>query len=247
MPSHQEADSETSGWPRPGPRRLLVLDVEGTLFETSIRLPGTDLDSTIWQGLAKVLGVEAEADEVETHRRWATGGYANYLEWMVATIEMHVRHGITRSIFESVVAEARYRPNAVRVVRDLDRSELEPVLVSGGFQQLARRAQVDMRIRHAFAACEYLFGADGHVAGYNLLPCDFAGKIDFVRLLLREYSLDDSDWIFVGDGANDVEIAAAAPFSVGVRPHRRLREVVDIAIDDFDELSEVLGRRGLSS
>lgn len=243
MRNREETSGSRSRRDRSGPARLLVLDVEGTLFESSLRLPGTDLDSTIWQGIALALGKDAEAEEVATHHRWHAGAYANYLEWMAATIEIHVRHGLMQSTFESVVSSASYVSNAVEVIGQLDRAAFEPVLVSGGFRELAKRAQVDMHIRHAFAACEYLFDSSGKVAGYNLLPCDFAGKIDFVHLLLREYSLGADDWVFVGDGANDVEIAVASPFSVGVRPHRRLREVVDVVIDNYAELPSVLRDR----
>ena len=49
--------------------KLLVLDIEGTIFKTKVRLPGTSLDSTVWQGIAYALGPEAVQAEVETHNR----------------------------------------------------------------------------------------------------------------------------------------------------------------------------------
>jgi phosphoserine phosphatase len=222
------------------PRALLVLDVEGTLFESTIRLPGTTLDSTVWQGIAHALGDQAELAEIETHRLWNSGGYGNYLEWMAATIEIHIRHGLTRSVFDGVIERAQYHPNVLETLGSIDRKCWEPVIVSGGFRELARRAQADLQIKHAFAACEYLFDSGGRVAGYNLLPCDFAGKLDFVRLLLHEYELDDDNWIFIGDGANDVPIARAAPFSIGFRPHSDLARVVDVSISDYRDLPSVL-------
>ena len=62
--------------------KLLVLDIEGTLFRTTVRLPGTCIDSTIWQALAQALGSGAVAAEVATHERWRRGGYRSYLDWM---------------------------------------------------------------------------------------------------------------------------------------------------------------------
>jgi hypothetical protein len=59
--------------------RLLVVDVEGTLFKTSIKLPGTSIDSTIWQSIAQALGSQAVKEEVATHRKWELGEYKNYL------------------------------------------------------------------------------------------------------------------------------------------------------------------------
>jgi phosphoserine phosphatase len=222
------------------PRALLVLDVEGTLFESTVRLPGVGLDSTMWQGIASILGEQAERDEIETHRVWDSGGYANYIEWMTATIQMHLRHGLTRPIFNAVIERAQYHPHVVDILRAIDRSRFEFVIVSGGFRELARRAQTDLAVRHAFAACEYIFDSEDRLVGYNLLPCDFSGKLDFVRLLLREYGLNDQDWVFIGHGGNDVAIAREAPFSIGFRPHPELARAVDVSIDDYRELPAVL-------
>ena len=109
-----------------------------------------------------------------------------------------------------------------------------------GQWEVAARAQRDFGIIHAFAACEYFFGPDDRLAGYNLLPCDFSGKIDYIQLMLREYGIGPNDWVFVGDGLNDVPIARAAPISVGYRPHPALREVVTYVIDDFAQLNSLL-------
>ncbi len=222
--------------------KLLVLDVEGTLFQTKIRLPGASIDSTIWQALASALGEDAIRAEVATHQRWDQGGYLSYLEWMKDTIRIHRKFGLTEAIFRQVIAAAEYQDGVVDMLRRIDRSQFEPVLVTGGFRELARRAQLDCDVSHAFAACEYLFAPDGRLAAFNLLPCDFAGKLDFVHLMLREYRLGDDDWAFVGDGRNDVPIAKEAPFSVGYRPHPELSAVSSVSISSYDELPSILDR-----
>jgi phosphoserine phosphatase len=220
--------------------KLLVFDVEGTLFQTLIRLPGTDIDSTIWQGIAHRLGEGAIQEEVATHRRWGRGEYRNYLEWMKDTILIHQKYGLTGAMFRELIDSAVYCPNLAEALGRIDRTRYEPVLISGGFRELAARAQRDFGIIHAFAACEYFFGPDDLLRSFNLLPCDFRGKIDFIELMLREYGLGAQDWVFVGDGANDVPIAKAAPLSVGYRPHALLREVVTHAIENFSDLHALI-------
>jgi phosphoserine phosphatase len=222
------------------PRKLLVFDVEGTLFQTEIRLPGTTIESTIWQGIAHALGEEAVREEVATHKEWEAGRYPSYLDWMKATIMIHKRHGLTGRIFRDLIGGAKYNPGVADAFSLINRSVFEIILVSGGFRELATRAQRDLDIPHAFAACEYLFSDNDRLDGYNLLPVDFEGKLDFVRLMLREYRLTDHDWVFVGDGANDVPVAKGAPISVGYRPHGRLREVTTYNIESFDELQNLL-------
>lgn len=220
--------------------KLLVLDVEGTLFKTKVRLPGTQINSTMWQGIASALGPDAIAEEVRTHERWHRGEYATYLHWVRDTILIHRKYGLTKSLLEQLVASAEYNENVAQALSQIDRTAFEPVLISGGFRELARRAQLDLNIHHAFAACEYLFGREARLRSFNLLPCDFEGKLDFIRLLLREYKLSNDDWVFLGDGLNDVPIAKTAPVSVAYAAHPELRAVSDFDIDDFLELPRLL-------
>ena len=220
--------------------KLLVLDVEGTLFQTRFRLPGATIDSTIWQALANALGEGAIAAEVATHHRWDRGEYESYLAWMKDTIRIHREYGLTDALFGEVIAAAEYHVGVVDTLRNIDRSRFEPVLVTGGFRELAKRVQIDCDITHAFAACEYLFDSQGSLAAFNLLPCDFEGKLDFVQLLLREYGLSRNDWVFIGDGRNDVPIARTAPFSIGFNAHPELASVSSVCLSDFRELLSVL-------
>lgn len=224
--------------------KLLVLDVEGTIFQTQARLPGATFRPSVWQAIAVALGEEAANEEVLTHRRWDNHQYDNYLEWMRDTISIHLRHNLTESLFKKLIQSVKYNPGVASTLRRIDRRSFELVLVSGGFRELAMRAQRDFGIHHAFAACEYLFEEDGRLTAYNLLPCDFEGKIDFVRLMLHEYGLGDKDWVFVGDGRNDVPIAKIAPVSVAYRADKVLCENSTHCIVDFENLLKILGSTG---
>lgn len=222
-------------------KRLLVFDVEGTLFRTDVRLPGTDLSSTIWQAIAARLGPAAVAEEVGTHQRWKNGGYGDsYVDWMKDTILIHQKFGLSRAVFEEIIAAAEYNEGVPETLRQIDRTRFEPVMITGGFFELASRVNRDFGFSHAFAACTYFFGGDGTLKGFNLLPCDFHGKIDFIKLMLREYGLGPQDWIFIGDGLNDVPIAREAPLSIGFRPHEGLAAVVNHRVTDFREIIKII-------
>jgi phosphoserine phosphatase len=222
--------------------KLLVLDLEGTIFRTDIRLPGTSFSSTIWQGIAHALGPQAIQEEIATHERWDKEQYRSYIHWMEDTIAIHIRHGLTQEIFNQLISSAEYNESVPSTLAELDRTRYEPLIVSGGFRELARRAQHDFRIIHAFCACEYIFGDDKKLKSYNLLPCDFEGKIAFIHLMLREYKLTNSDWVFVGDGENDAHVAKEAPLSIGYKPHPTLRSVVTESIDNFNDILPILDR-----
>ncbi len=220
--------------------KLIALDVEGTIFKTRIRLPGTTIDSTIWQSLADSLGDKAVEEEIATHSNWSEGKYRTYIEWMQDTISIHRRHGLTQQVFQTVINSAEYNDGATDVLRSLVDAGHTLVLVTGGFKELAARAQRDTGIIHAFAACEYMFNRQGTLEGYNLLPCDFHGKLDFISLMLKECGAEGSDWVFIGDGANDVPIAEAAPISIGYRPHEVLKPAVTHVVHSFDEIPSLL-------
>jgi len=221
-------------------KKLLVMDVEGTIFKTKIRLPGTKIDSTIWQAIAYCLGEEAIQMEVNTHKKWEEGSYNNYLEWMTETIEVHKKFNLKKELFEKIIYEAEYNENVIEVINSINRSKYEIVLVSGGFLQLAKRAQIDLNIKHAFAACDYIFSSDGTIISYNLLPCDFDGKIKFIEIMMHNYKINTNDWVFIGDGANDVNIAKLAPFSIAYNAHEDLKKVSSISIDNYKELFNIL-------
>jgi phosphoserine phosphatase len=143
-------------------------------------------------------------------------------------------------LFTDLIDGAEYNAGVAETLAAIDRSEYELVLVSGGFRELARRAQLDFTIQHAFAACEYMFDHSGRLAAFNLLPCDFHGKIDFIRLMLREYALTDTDWVFVGDGTNDVPIAQCASVSIAYGSNPALKAVTTFQVDHFRELLPIL-------
>jgi phosphoserine phosphatase len=112
--------------------------------------------------------------------------------------------------------------------------------VSGGFVAQARRAQIDLRIRHAYAATDLYWGDDGKLVHWNIYPSDFDGKVDFVNLLIREYGFGTEECAFVGDGANDVAIASAVGVSFAYNAHQDLRSVASHAITDFRQILTLL-------
>lgn len=51
------------------------------------------------------------------------------------------------------------------------------------------------------------------------------------------YNLNaNKDWVFIGDGKNDIHIAEKAPLSYGINPHPELAKIVDFNASCFNEL-----------
>jgi phosphoserine phosphatase len=218
--------------------KLLVCDVEGTIFKANYRIEGTEYASTMWQPLAASLGEGAILAEKDTHVKWESGLYDTYSTWVEATIKIHKQYGLHKDTFYGLIREAEYQDGVKDFFAQLDRKKYIPVLISGGFQELTNRALKELNINHGFGACEYFFDdKDGILSGHSLKPCDFDGKYHYVENLFKDYNLTNKDWVFIGDGKNDIPIAKKAPLSIGMKPiHPDLEKVVDHVVADFKEI-----------
>lgn len=206
--------------------KLIVFDVEGTLFKATMKINGTDYPSTMWQPIAYELGEAAMLEERKTHEKWDNLEYDNYLDWVKATIDIHRKYSLKKETFESLIKRAEYNEGVEDFFEALNRREWIPVLISGGFQNLIRRAQNELDIEYGFGACEYYFDEYGYLEHYNIQPSDFDGKTQFIDTLLNTFKLNKkTDWVFVGDGKNDEAVAKQAPLAFGINLHEKLKAV----------------------
>ena len=204
---------------------------EGTLLQKAYHLDDGTVAPSAWTVLAEALGKECLDAENETKRRWNAKEYPCYLDWMSATIDLHKRYGLTEEIFRKVVDSVKFMPNSNEALQMIHGWGSVSVLITGGFKALADRVQREMRIHHAFAACEYFFSSEtGAIDHFNLLPADEQGKVDFMNLMCREYRVDPKDCAFVGDGKNDVPLARAVGFSVAFNAQTELEQAATVVI-----------------
>jgi len=225
--------------------KLLVCDVEGTIFEPHM-IKDAEHASYIWTKIADDLGEDAKAEEIQTQKKWKEGGYGfkvsgtAYMKWVQATIEIHEKYRLSTEKFNQIINNAPYVPGVKDFFAKLNRAEYIPVLISGGIQNLNTKACTDLGIEreNSFAACEYYFKLNGKIDwGLTFVnSCNFWGKEEIVKLLLRKHGLGCNDWIFIGDGVNDISIAEKASLSIGINPIGKLEDVVDYSFTDFNEL-----------
>lgn len=215
---------------------LIVCDVEGTIFQAKYKIEGTDYASSMWQPIAQALGEKAVKEEYETHLKWENKEYDNYVDWVKATVAIHKKHKLSRDTFQRLIDNAEYMPGVVEFFQKIDRKKFIPVLITGGFMNLARRAKKELKIESAniFASCNYIFDMFGNLVDWDIQPSDFEDKIACVKTVLDNYGLDfNDDWVFIGDGKNDVPIAEMAPYSFAINAHEELRAVASQNINSF--------------
>lgn len=199
--------------------------MEGTLFEKVVKIPKGNIAPSAWTLLAQHLGKKALKEEDETKDKWMNGKYTGYVEWMEDTIKIHKKYGLTKQFFEKVMNAIKYHKGVKETFNELNKKGYKTALISGGFKANADKAQKDLKIAHSFAACEYFWDQKGRLIHWNLLPCDYQGKVDFMKLIMREHGLGPEECAFVGDGKNDVYLAKEVGLSIAFNAAEELQRV----------------------
>ncbi len=223
--------------------KLVFFDMEGTIFKKTVRTSYGNTAPSAWSLIARELGDDALREEEMTKRKWTSGKYAGYVEWMEDTLRIYQKYGLKRKFFDEVTGSLEYHKGVFETFRALREKGFRLALISGGFKAQADRALLDLRINHAFAACELLWDDEGNLVHWNLLPCDYEGKVDFMRLIMKEHGLAPEECAFVGDGKNDVALARVAGVSIAFNGAPELREVSTYSVEQAEgeeDFSEIL-------
>jgi phosphoserine phosphatase len=227
--------------------KLVFFDMEGTLFLKAEDYGRGNTAPSAWGMISKHLGSKASAEEMKTRVKWTSGGYHGYVEWMEDTIRIYQKYGLDRKFFASVLESIEYHDGVAEVFAALRKRGIKTALVSGGFKAQADKAAVDLKIDHVFAACEFYWDEKGKLAWWNLLPCDYEGKADFMKLIMHEHGLKPGECAFVGDGKNDIALAKAVGLSIAFNGDPALQKACTHAInqsagrEDFRALLPLLG------
>lgn len=218
--------------------KLFFLDMEGTIFAKQyVPLPGDPLHHhSLWSRLMYECGPAALVEDAKTMRKWERGEYGSYLDWAADSVAILRRHGLTRDQFQAVIDSIDYNQGVVETIHELHRRAIRTAIVSGGFFGQARRAQVELGIPHCYAAVDLYWSEQGEIVHCNILPSDYRGKVDFVRLMLRECGCLSHECAFVGDGQNDVLIAREVGLSFACDAHPDLQREATHTIVNFSEL-----------
>lgn len=207
-------------------KRLIVLDVDSTLIQ-----------SEVIDALAARAG---RPDEVAAVTAAAMAGELDFGESLrarVATLE-----GLPTSALDEVYDELVLTPGARTLVRTLKAMGYRCGIVSGGFTQITDRL-VD-RLDLDFSAANSLEVAAGRLTGRltgDLL--DRRGKADALRTAAARFGIPLSQTVAVGDGANDIDMLAAAGLGIAFNAKPVVREQAHAALNQpyLDAILFVLG------
>ncbi|CCH79662.1 putative phosphoserine phosphatase (serB) [Nostocoides japonicum T1-X7] len=209
-------------------RRLVVMDVDSTLIQ----------DEVI-ELIARHAGTEAEVAAVTERAMRGELDFEESLRARVATLA-----GTPAAVLEEVREQVRLTPGARTLVRTLHRLGMTVALVSGGFVEVVEPLAADLGIRHVRANRLEVSGGvlTGRVLGAVV---DRAAKASALREFAAAEGLPLARTVAVGDGANDLDMLAAAGLGVAFNAKPLVRQQADTAVN-VPHLDAVLFLLGIS-
>jgi phosphoserine phosphatase len=207
---------------------LVVMDVDSTLIREEVI-----------EVLARYAGRE---EEVRAVTEAAMRGELDFAE------SLHARVAALAGLPEEVLAATREQisltPGARTLCRTLKRLGYRIALVSGGFSEIIEPLAEDLGVDAVRA--NGLEVVDGVLTGRVRGPVvDRAGKARALRELAQQFEIDPASTVAIGDGANDLDMLAAAGHGIAFNAKPVVQAAADSAIN-VPYLDTVLYLLGIS-
>ncbi len=194
-------------------KRLVVLDVDSTLTQDE----AIDL-------LAEEAGVAAQVEALTRRAMAGELDFASALSERVALLR-----GLPVEALDRVWERIRLTPGARTFVRTLHRMGMKIAIVSGGFTVFTDRLMADLGLDHAFG--NELEIVDGKLTGrLTGPPIDRARKAAILREVAEAEGIPLDQTVAIGDGANDLDMLAAAGLGIAFNAKPVVREAADTAV-----------------
>ncbi len=214
----------------------------GGLHRRAMRLVVMDVDSTLLQDEAIDLLADRAgcAAEVSALTSAAMRGEIEYASGLRRRVELLA--GLDAGVLDELTEKLRLTPGARTLVRTLKRLGYRCGVVSGGFTQITDWLTADLGLDYAAAnTLEIERGRlTGRVTGELI---DRPGKERMLRLFAAEAGVPLSQTVAVGDGANDLDMIAAAGLGIAFNAKPAVRSAADtsVSVPHLDAILYLLG------
>jgi phosphoserine phosphatase len=214
----------------------------GGLHRRAMRLVVMDMDSTLLQDeaidlLAAKAGVQGEVAELTTAAMRGELDFAQALQRRVALLA-----GLDAAVLDELLEGLRLTPGARTLIRTLKRLGYRCGVVSGGFSQFTDRLTSQLGLDFAKANTLEIAGGKltGQVVGEVI---DRAGKEHALREFAAQAGVPLSQTVAVGDGANDLDMIAAAGLGIAFNAKPAVRSAADasVSVPQLDVILHLLG------
>ncbi|MDH2426737.1 phosphoserine phosphatase SerB [Sphaerisporangium sp. TRM90804] len=195
-------------------KRLIVMDVDSTLIQ-----------GEVIELIARHAGCMDEVEKITAAAMRGELDFAASLRERVALLE-----GLSDDVFDLVRQEVVLTPGARTLVRTLKRLDYRFAIVSGGFTQITDGLVAELGIDYSAAnTLEVVNGKlTGRVVGEIV---DRAGKARALERFAERAGIPISQTVAIGDGANDLDMIAAAGLGIAFNAKPVVRQAADAAVN----------------
>jgi len=209
-------------------KKLIVMDVDSTLIQQEVI-----------ELLAAKVGVD---DQVVSITAAAMAGELDFAQSLRARVALLA--GAPESILAEVRSEIKLTPGARTLVKTLQRLGHEVAVVSGGFTTVIEPLLIELGIKNFRA--NTLEIADGKLTGKVIEPIiDRAAKAQALRDFAENAGVALEQTIAIGDGANDLDMIAAAGLGIAFNAKPAVKAAADSSLS-APYLDSVLYLLGIS-
>ncbi|HLZ67145.1 MAG TPA: phosphoserine phosphatase SerB [Aliidongia sp.] len=181
-------------------KRLLIADMESTLIENEM------LDE-----LADHVGKRREIAEITARAMNGELDFRGALDARVALLA-----GLDAAVLDESAKHIRYMPGARALIATMQANGAQTAIVSGGFRCYTALVARELGVGRDFG--NLLEIADGRLTGRVVPPVlGREAKLEALVRLATEAGLPLSATLATGDGANDLDMIAAAGLGVAFR------------------------------
>jgi len=214
----------------------------GGLLRFARKLVQLDVDSTlITQEVIELLAVKAGVGaEVTRITEAAMLGELDFEQSLRARVLL--LKGLPESAITEVASEILLTPGAKTLIRTLHRLGHTVSVVSGGFLDVISPLMAELGIKHFRA--NKLEISDGVLTGQLLGPIiDRAAKAQALRDFAAIESITMAQTVAIGDGANDLDMIAAAGLGVAFNAKPAVKAAADSSLSSpyLDSVLYLLG------
>jgi phosphoserine phosphatase len=214
----------------------------GGLHRRAMRLIVMDVDSTLLQDeaielLAAEAGCAAKVAELTAAAMRGELDFVQSLHERVALLE-----GLEVATIDQLLRGLRLTPGARTLIRTLKRLGYRCGVVSGGFTQFTDWLTAELGLD--YAAANTLEVADGRLTGRVTGEIiDRPGKERALRAFAARAQVPLSQAVAVGDGANDLDMIAAAGLGIAFNAKPLVRSAADtsVSVPNLDAILYLLG------
>jgi phosphoserine phosphatase len=214
----------------------------GGLHRRALRLIVMDVDSTLIRDEVIDL-LAARAGVAESVTRVTAATMRGELDFAASLRErVGLLAGLAAGVLDEVRDELRLTAGARTLISTLGGLGYKFGIVSGGFTEVIAPLAAELGI--GYVAANSLEVADGKLTGRLRGPViDRAGKADALRRFAVDAGVPLAQTVAVGDGANDLDMIAAAGLGIAFNAKPAVRDAADtsVSVPYLDAILYLLG------